>query len=727
MEAALTKSPVSRTLVRSVRWLAAIGFLALLSTKECQPIFLVVFASFFLIGLKIEDFPSLANLMGKAQPFLAALVFAASLVDFFYLSNSFLLSVAHFLLCLQGLRLMALRTNRENLGSVLLSSLMILSASTLAVEWTYFALLTIFLILVIWTLMLHTLLAESSNIREQTFVWRSMIPVVRTSALAGFGTTLACCAVIFITFPRFNFQGFRGQFLQPVHKTGFTNQVDLRKSARIFTDQSVVMRVEISPKDRALWSGYIRGTTLDRFDGRTWKRTSAQSGRIFHTRGDILIPNLEEEPGPRLRQSVYLESMDAPVLFAAPRAQRITIDRPFLDVAPDGTAQRNFSDTWRIHYDVDSFLSFLDPGFQKTKRTMPGQRRSRKYQKNADIPERVQKLLKDETDAPVLAPALNAKIAALADKITGTSTDPAVIADRIEDYLRKNNKYSLDLTVYKDGEDPLEGFLFGKKTGNCELFAASMALLLRSKNIPSRMVTGFMSKEWNKRGNYYVVRMRDAHAWTEAYVESLGTWVGFDPSPRDAFEGIPNDQWLSRMNEAMDYLNLRWNRYVLSYDFEKQVAIVQGITQKSNGISVRLGKWTMKVGPLAGLVEKTKARLKALRQSRFNWVLVPLAAGVVALVVCVVFFAAWLWKKRRARNKVWFYESLVKSLEKASGVEKSENQTVDELFVLATPNLADKKEAGYLKDTYYRLRFDPMAGTTPEETIEIKAALKKLG
>src|SRR6185436_5068779 len=100
-------------------------------------------------------------ILERAQPILAGLVFFIGVVDFFYLSNSFLLSIAHFLLCLQGLRLLALRTNRECLGSLLLSSLMVLSASTLSVEWTYFVLLVSFLSLVIWTLMLITVIEEA--------------------------------------------------------------------------------------------------------------------------------------------------------------------------------------------------------------------------------------------------------------------------------------------------------------------------------------------------------------------------------------------------------------------------------------------------------------------------------------------------------------------------------------------------------------------------------------
>ena len=72
-----------------------------------------VFLGLFALGLKTQTLPSLGKLLSIAQPFLAAIVFALSVIDFFYLSNSFLLTVAHFLLFIQGLRLLSFTTLRE--------------------------------------------------------------------------------------------------------------------------------------------------------------------------------------------------------------------------------------------------------------------------------------------------------------------------------------------------------------------------------------------------------------------------------------------------------------------------------------------------------------------------------------------------------------------------------------------------------------------------------------
>ena len=48
--------------------------------------------------------------------------------------------------------------------------------------------------------------------------------------------------------------------------------------------------------------------------------------------------------------------------------------------------------------------------------------------------------------------------------------------------------------------DPLEEFLFVRRSGNCEYFAAALAVMLRSLGIPARVVNGFQRGEWNPYG-----------------------------------------------------------------------------------------------------------------------------------------------------------------------------------------------------------------------------------
>ena len=70
-----------------------------------------------------------------------------------------------------------------------------------------------------------------------------------------------------------------------------------------------------------------------------------------------------------------------------------------------------------------------------------------------------------------------------------------------------------------------------RRSGNCEYFAAAMAVMLRSIGVPARVAAGFQQGEWNPYGRYFMVRLSDAHAWVEVYLDGRG-WVAFDPSPR---------------------------------------------------------------------------------------------------------------------------------------------------------------------------------------------------
>ena len=72
--------------------------------------------------------------------------------------------------------------------------------------------------------------------------------------------------------------------------------------------------------------------------------------------------------------------------------------------------------------------------------------------------------------------------------------------------------------------DPLANFLFERKQGHCEYFASSMAVMLRTLGIPSRVVNGFRTGEFNDLTSQYVVRASNAHSWVEAYFP--GPWLG---------------------------------------------------------------------------------------------------------------------------------------------------------------------------------------------------------
>ncbi|MEV0705038.1 DUF3488 and transglutaminase-like domain-containing protein [Saccharopolyspora sp. NPDC050389] len=122
------------------------------------------------------------------------------------------------------------------------------------------------------------------------------------------------------------------------------------------------------------------------------------------------------------------------------------------------------------------------------------------------------------------------QVAALARRLTAnapTAFDKAVALNRY--FTDPANGFRYDLqTAPATGGDGLSDFLFRGKRGFCEQYASSMAALLRSVGIPSRVAIGFTSGY--RDGDERVITTEDAHAWVEAYFPGWG-WQTFDPTP----------------------------------------------------------------------------------------------------------------------------------------------------------------------------------------------------
>lgn len=716
---AAVRSPLPSTLRAALRLCAGVTAAAMIITRELDPLFLAGFVLFFLLGFKVEKMGRLARLLSRLQPLFAIFFFFLAVADFFFLSRSFLIAVAHFLLSLQGVRLLSLRTIRDSLGSILLSSMMLLSASTLSVEWTFFIFLSSFLPLAVWTLILMTLASDhqmtgastdpnatpkevslaAAGLSERYLpeddkpIWKSALPVAGRSTAIAFTTAAIWCAIVFVVFPRFNFRGFRGQFLQPVHKTGFTNRVDLGKSSTIFEDESVVMRVEVDPKDRPLWPGALRGGTLGYFDGRLWLRGESDQPQItYGTREGLSIPLKHRVSGPRVIANIYLESMDTPVLFAAPVVTKIRLDRPFVLVAHDGTIERARNDTWRLHYRTESVVQ-------------QGINAGVVFSSQADTEKSLApyRALPPAFDRAALEPILNSLI------VPGDNSFR--FAERISGHLRDTYDYTLDLSSL-DEKNPLIDFLVTKRKGNCEFFASGMCVLLRMQGIPARVATGFQAHEWNDRGNYYVVRMKDAHAWVEAFIG--GEWRTFDPTPR-VFDEESKSMWPRRFRNAMDFLNLRWNRYILSYDMQRQVGFLQDVGSRSR-------RWT-------GQAEDWFAGIRAFRERLFSAdadLREIVRESGRGLTVLILLFGAgcsfFVFRRNKTSLSPWYYRALLSVLRRR-GIKKAEGQTLYELISSSQDRLGSARmDVQFVADAYYASRF----GNAPAPADQLKAALHRI-
>lgn len=122
---------------------------------------------------------------------------------------------------------------------------------------------------------------------------------------------------------------------------------------------------------------------------------------------------------------------------------------------------------------------------------------------------------------------LPASVSQLARQVTaGAATSYDKVRD-LEAYLRDHETYSLGSPIPGPGEDAVSDFLFRDHTGFCEQFASAEAVLLRTLDVPARVVSGLAYGI--RQGGTRLLTAADAHAWVEVYYPGIG-WSPTDPT-----------------------------------------------------------------------------------------------------------------------------------------------------------------------------------------------------
>jgi hypothetical protein len=145
-------------------------------------------------------------------------------------------------------------------------------------------------------------------------------------------------------------------------------------------------------------------------------------------------------------------------------------------------------------------------------------------------------------------------------------------------YLGRGYTYSLDHPAAPAGSDPVEDFLLRSHQGHCEQFAGALAALARAAGLRARVVLGYYVHEYNRTGGVYLVRARDAHAWTEVDCGPLG-WQAFDATPPGevAREHAQASGHLGFLGDLYDYLDFHWSSAVAGYDQGTRHLLVEGL------------------------------------------------------------------------------------------------------------------------------------------------------
>lgn len=472
---------------------------------------------------------------------------------------------------------------------------------------------------------------------------------------------------------------------------GFSENVTLGQIGTLKQSDEIVMRVRVDENSQQPRELRWRGVALDEFTGAGWRKSAqARQLDVISERGGFFKIDTTEALHRLTTQTFFLEPLESPVLFAAPRVVALQGDLPFVRVDEEGSVQSRRHDFERIMYKALSDTN--EPRMDLLRndlRPLPVS-----YYRYLQLPEK-----------------LDPRVGQLAMTIIlhANASNRYDAAKAIEAHLQREYPYSFDMKA--SGPDPLADFLFNVKTGHCEYFASAMVVLLRTRGIASRVVNGFLPGEYNEAAGAYTVRQSDAHSWVEVYFPETRSWVTFDPTPSAGRTEPVRTGLTAQLQKYGEALELLWFQYVVGYDKQEQRSLATSLHNR-----------VFDYGRMASSMLNTMS-------SYLNGNVLAVAAGVTAfaLALLLILFGKriWLWTRSgfvpssadgRALSNVQFYERLIALMEQR-GLSRDKHLTP-----LEFANTLRSNEVLVITRAYNRVRYGGQK-LSPAERKEVERAL----
>ena len=500
------------------------------------------------------------------------------------------------------------RIRRGYVLVVIVAFLELVAAALVSANLTFFLFLAAFLLLLVATL-------ASAEIRRST---RSC-PVVARGGLGRFAPRLghlslyiafgilALTAGLFFVLPRTAHFAFSRFLAERDRLPGFSNEIRLGQIGSILRRSSPAMHIRVvgaAGPPATKW----RGAVLVAFDGRNWRAASGDARRLPVDDGRaILVDDAQRRlTGARITYEIQLEPIAAEALFFAGTPEVLWVNSPSVTRTSAGVYRLEPAPLERLRYGAISYLE----------QSLPAARGQ---------------------GEGLALPVLDPRIATLARQITAGASTDEMRAFALEQYLRANFGYTLELPP-KETADPLANFLFERRKGHCEYFASALAVMLRTLGIPSRLATGFDGGALNPISGWYVIRASDAHSWVEAWLPNRG-WTTFDPTPPS--RNPPRQAVLARFMFYMDAAEMFWQDWVVSYDLERQVTLA---SRMQNSSRVLGGRWLDRF-QLAWMRGRNATMEAARKYGSF-------ALGVVLTALALWFAAPIVQRRLRTRTRL---------------------------------------------------------------------------
>ncbi|MCL4458984.1 MAG: DUF3488 and transglutaminase-like domain-containing protein [Chloroflexi bacterium] len=262
---------------------------------------------------------------------------------------------------------------------------------------------------------------------------------------------------------------------------------------------------------------FWRGMTYEVYTGQGW--LAADTTSSFLTSGDQrLAAGMTYELRREITQTAKVLEPRADLIFAAGQVKRISIPVLAEVSRTQGESAEKPVESLALHsalvlsrgqeYTVVSSVSMADVNSLR--------------QAGDDYPEWSRRYLQ-------LPSALPNRVKRLSQDLTRNYGNAYDKAAAIEQYLRKFT-YSESVPLPPPRRDSVDFFLFDSERGYCDYFASAMAVMLRSIGIPARVVSGYISGNYDAERGVYVVTDSAAHSRVEVFFPKYG-WIEFEPTP----------------------------------------------------------------------------------------------------------------------------------------------------------------------------------------------------
>jgi hypothetical protein len=295
------------------------------------------------------------------------------------------------------------------------------------------------------------------------------------------------------------------------------------------TSGALAVTIRRNPTDNGIY--YWRARTYDKIDLNGWGQTAPASadvpadGRILDQRADDVPPDGHHSftftvtPG-EFRSSTIL-SPQTP----------ISVDQPtrLTTVGSDGY----FSTLDRTEGSGAYTVTALTPidGLGPGQVNIAALRAT-----ETNYPDEIKALYLPLPDG-ALGPNAQKLEAKILDE--AASKAPIDLVDQIVKELKSSTyKYATDIRDLPcAGVSKVECFAT-YKTGFCQYYAATMAVILRDLGVPTRIAQGYLPGSRDLNAATETILFSDAHAWVEVYFPGYG-WLPFDPTGISQLAPLP--------------------------------------------------------------------------------------------------------------------------------------------------------------------------------------------